>query len=274
MTAGRRRNRWPAYGLLTLAAVVSLFPLLWTLESSFKTEIQVEAYPPQLVHFTPTLDNYREIFTSGLIHCLIVSCIVTLGTVALTIVISAPCAYAIVRLKPYGRTALVLMLVLIQVMPEIVLVIPLFSVVTAVHLYDTSIALILVFTALTLPFATWILAAFFRGIPREIEEAAFVDGASRLKTLWYVVLPLTRPALATVALFSAIGAWNEFLVPVVLSQQRARPLSVFVAQFITQQKILWGPLTASMVVLLLPIAVTAIVLQRYFVAGLTAGSLK
>lgn len=266
---------WPWYMLMIGGATFAAFPLLWVVESSFKNQIQVQSYPPQLLHFTPTLENYRAIFgTSDFIHAAFVSTVVTLASTVLSIAVAIPCAYAIVRLRVPGRVLLILLLTLIQVLPEVVLVVPLYTIVTAVNLYDTLIALIIIYAALTVPFATWVLVAFFKAVPREFEEAALVDGASRIRALLQIVLPLSRPALATTALFSAIGAWNEFLMPAVLGQSSARPLSVFVAQYVTQQKILWGPLTASMVVVFLPIAFIVVVLQRHLVSGLAMGNLK
>lgn len=265
-----------AYAILAIALVLAVFPLLWTISTSFKTEIQANAYPPVLVGFHPTLANYRYLFasSSNFYQAAETSIAVTACTTVLAVMIAAPNAYALVRMRVPARRVLVLLLVLVETMPGIVLVTPLFFIVAALHLYDTWLALILVYTSQSIPFATWVLVAFIRGVPIEVEEAAFVDGATRLQTFAHVVLPLVAPGLATVAIFTAIGSWNQFLVPVILGENGAETLTVFVTQFVTEKTIAWGSLSAAVVLVMAPIVVFVIAAQRYLVKGLTMGSVK
>jgi len=265
-----------AYAILAIALVLAVFPLLWTISTSFKTEIQANAYPPVLVGFHPTLANYRYLFasSSNFYQAAETSIAVTACTTVLAVMIAAPNAYALVRMRVPARRVLVLLLVLVETMPGIVLVTPLFFIVAALHLYDTWLALILVYTSQSIPFATWVLVAFIRGVPIEVEEAAFVDGATRLQTFAHIVLPLVAPGLATVAIFTAIGSWNQFLVPVILGENGAETLTVFVTQFVTEKTIAWGSLSAAVVLVMAPIVVFVIAAQRYLVKGLTMGSVK
>jgi ABC-type glycerol-3-phosphate transport system permease component len=141
-------------------------------------------------------------------------------------------------------------------------------------LYDTHILLVFVYAGFLTPYTTLIIASFIRAIPIELEEAAVVDGASRWQVLIRIVLPLARTGIACAAIFAALDAWNEFLMPVILGGETARPLTVFVASFVTQKQIAWGPLTAAVTTVLVPVVVVVVVLQRQLVTGLTAGSLK
>lgn len=263
------------YAILAVACVVVLVPMLWTLSTSFKTQVDAQSYPPQVVPRTPTLDNYRQLFSSSeFVSSLATSFVVSLGAALLALAVAFPCAYALVRLRPQGRRLLLLLIVLGQTVPGIVFVIPLYSLAIDAGLYDTRIVLILVTGGFLTPLATLILASFIRTVPIEIEEAAVVDGASRFGVLWRIVLPLVRPGLASAAIFAAVYAWNEFLIPVILGGESTRPLTVYLSSFVTQKTIEWGPLTAAVCLVLLPVLVVVLAFQRQLMSGLTAGSLK
>lgn len=263
------------YAVLALAAVVALVPIVWTLSTSLKTQVEAQSYPPRLVPSAPTLDNYRELFSSSeFVSSLATTGVVTICATLLTLAVALPCAYALVRLRPRGRRLLVLMIVLAQVVPGIVFVIPLYSLALDLGIYDTRLVLVLVYGGFLTPFATLVLAAFIRTVPVEVEEAALVDGASRLGVLARIVLPLIRPGIASAAIFTALYSWNEFLIPVILGGESARPLTVYVSSFVTQKTIAWGPLTAAVTVVLLPVLLVVLAFQRQLVSGLTAGAAK
>jgi ABC-type glycerol-3-phosphate transport system permease component len=162
---------------------------------------------------------------------------------------------------------LILAIVLVQTVPGVVLIIPPFSIVGALNLYDQLFTEIVVLAALETPFATWVTVPFIRGIPLEVEEAALVDGATRIGIMWRVVFPMARPGPATAAIFSAIFSWNQFLVPLILTNQRATPLTVYITNFVTQEGIQWGPLCASTVIVLLPAALFVLSQQRRLVGA-------
>ena len=173
-----------------------------------------------------------------------------------------------------GKKLIVLLVTLVQVTPAIVLLVPLFALVSQFGLYDKVITQVLILSALILPFATWILVAFVKSIPYELEEAAFVDGASRLQVIWHIIRPLLTPGIMTVAIFTLIGAWNEFLVPVIMSESKAKPVTVFITRFITEKNIDYGLLAAACSFLFVPVLLFTIFAKRFIVGGLLAGSVK
>lgn len=260
---------------LGIAMMSGIFPLLWTVSTSFKTQVEAQSYPPSLIPGQPTLDNWASLFrTSDFVSAAQMSIIVTAGATVLTLIVALTCAYALVRLPMYGRWLLVLLIVLAQSIPGIVFVIPLYSLVSKVGLYDNPMLLMFVYAGFLTPFITLILGSFIRAVPIEVEEAAMTDGARRWQVLAFVVLPMIRPGIATAAIFTAVYAWNEFLIPIILGGEAARPLTVYAASFVTQKTIEWGPLTATVCAVLLPVVVVVVTLQRHLVAGLNAGSMK
>lgn len=275
----RRKGPWVSsvltYSVLLVAVVLVLVPLLWVLSTSFKTNVQASSYPPRFVGFTPTLVNYRGVLTSPVFrHTLVTSVVVTAASTALAVAAAALSAYALIRLRVPARRLLTAMIMLLQVIPGVALVTPLFQVVSSLGLYDSWLSLIVVFAALDAPFATWILVAFVRSLPVELEEAAMVDGASRLQVVGRIVLPILAPGLATAAIFSGIASWNQFLFPLILAQSRAETLTMYVTTFASSRGTNFGGLSAAAVVIMAPIVIFVIWQQRHLVRGLLAGSVR
>ncbi|QEW04322.1 carbohydrate ABC transporter permease [Microbacterium lushaniae] len=260
---------------LVIAACAALSPVLWTALTSLKTNREAQSYPPTLLPERPIWSNYTDLITSGaFLNSLGTSAVVTLLATLLTMAAAFPCAYALVRLRPRGRPLLVLLIVLAQAVPGIVFLIPLYSVVAAAGLYDTTLLLVITYAAFLTPFATLVLASFIRSVPMEIEEAAMVDGCNRLSLLLRIVLPVSRAGLSSAMVFTALFAWNEFLIPIIMSGRNTRTLTVHVSTFVGQQNIEWGPLCAAVMIVLIPAVAVVLFLQRHLVAGLTAGSIK
>ena len=268
-----RRTGW--WVIMIGAAGISLAPVAWTLSTSFKSQRETYTFPPTIIPHDVRLSNYTKLFESTDFRtALLTSVIVTLAVTALVLVTAFPCAYALVRLRAFGSRILLLLIALAQTVPAIVVLIPLYSMTVKVQLYDTKTALIMVYTGLLIPFSTLIFMAFLREIPVEIEEAALVDGCGHLRVMIQIVLPITRPAIATAAVFTALYSWNEFLIAAILGGQNARPLTVMISHFVTQKTVEWGPMTAAVCVVLLPVVVAVVLLQRHLVTGLSAGALK
>jgi ABC-type glycerol-3-phosphate transport system permease component len=270
-----RKRHIGAHAVLSIAVAVSITPLIWTLWTSLKNQADAQAYPPSF-DARPILDNYNDIIgRPDFREALVNSLVVTAASVCLAIVVAFTCAYALVRLQVPGRRLLMLLIVLVLTMPGMVLVVPLFYIATETGLFDTRLLVTLVYAALIMPFSTLILVGFLKRAPIELEEAARVDGASRLQVLWKIVVPIARPGIGAAAIFAGIAAWNEYLVPLFLTRTSARPLTVWISSsFVTQKTIAWGPLSAATMLVILPIIVTVVALQRHLVAGLTAGSTK
>ena len=266
------------YGLVAIAVVSALLPVYWLVTISLKREIDQFAVPPKWLVFSPTLEHYHNAFversfgqyllTSAIIAVLSTICALLLGTLA---------AYGLARFRLPRKmnTRLALWILSTRMFPPIVTAVPLFLLMSKVGLLDTVAALVIVYTAFNLPFVVWMMRGFFQEIPRDLEEAALVDGDSRLGALRRVVLPMVAPGLAATAVFCLIISWNEFLFALTLTQtDAAMTLPVGIAGRVTQYKIEWGAMSAAGVVAMIPILVFALAVQRYLVRGLSLGAVK
>jgi multiple sugar transport system permease protein len=266
------------YALAVAAMLAALVPVYWMLTISLKTEIEQFSVPPRWVLFSPTLAHYRDAFSERsfgqyLLTSLIVSVVATLCAM----VLGTLAAYALSQFRLPRRLDkhLALWILSTRMFPPIVTVIPLFLMMRDVRLLNTRASLIIVYTAFNLPFVVWMMRGFFNEIPRELEEAARVDGDSRLGALRRVMLPLVAPGLAATAVFCLIISWNEFLFALVLTQtDAAMTLPVGIAGRVTQYEIKWGVMSAAASVAMMPILVFALAVQRYLVRGLSLGAVK
>jgi multiple sugar transport system permease protein len=272
-----RRNALK-YALVFVALIFALAPVYWLLTISFKSEVDQFAVPPRWFWFQPTLVHYREAFLERSFgQYLLTSAIVAVASTVCAMLVGTLAAYALSRFRLPRKldTRLSLWILSTRMFPPIVTAIPLFLMMRDVRLLNTRPALIIVYTAFNLPFVVWMMRGFFREIPREIEEAAMVDGDSRLGALVRVLLPLAAPGLAATAVFCLIISWNEFLFALVLTQtDAAMTLPVGIAGRVTQYEIRWGVMSAAGVVAMLPILVFAMAVQRYLVRGLSLGAVK
>jgi multiple sugar transport system permease protein len=274
---GKGRRLWP-YALAGLAVIAALLPVYWMMTISLKHEVDQFSVPPKWFFFNPTLAHYKDAFiersfgqyltTSAIVAVVSTTCAIVLGTLA---------AYALARFRLPRKlnVRLALWILSTRMFPPIVTAVPLFLLMSDLRLLDTTAALIIVYTAFNLPFVVWMMRGFFQEIPRELEEAARVDGDSRLGALVRVVLPLVAPGLAATAVFCLIISWNEFLFALTLTQtDAAMTLPVGIAGRVTQYEIEWGVMSAAGVVAMIPILVFALAVQRYLVRGLSLGAVK
>ena len=263
------------YFFLISISIIIIFPVYYTLSTSLKTNADAQLFPPKLFDFEVTTENIRYLFDNEEFYAAVrISFLVAIFTTLLVVLAATPLAYSLSRMNYPGKKLIVLLVTLVQVTPAIVLLVPLFALVSKFGLYDKVITQVLILSALILPFATWILVAFVKSIPYELEEAAFVDGASRLQVIWHIIRPLLTPGIVTVAIFTLIGAWNEFLVPVIMSESNAKPVTVFITRFITEKNIDYGLLAAACSFLFVPVLLFTIFAKRFIVGGLLAGSVK
>jgi multiple sugar transport system permease protein len=266
------------YFALILALLFALAPVYWMLTISLKTEVEQFASPPPWFVFTPTLEHYYDAFvTRGFGAYLLTSAIVAVSSTACALVIGTLAAYALARFElPFRlNRRLSLWILSTRIFPAIVTAVPLFLMMRDLRLLNTRLALIIVYTAFNLPFVVWMMRGFFADLPRDLEEAALVDGDSRLGALVRVILPLVSPGLAATAVFCLIVSWNEFLFALVLTQTDvAMTLPVGIAGRVTQYEIKWGVMSAAGVVAMMPILVFALAMQRHLVRGLSLGAVK
>jgi ABC-type glycerol-3-phosphate transport system permease component len=251
------------------------FPVLWALLTSFKTERDVLAYPPTVV-FTPTLRNYHDVLfgSASLLPNLLSSLIVAGASTLLTLVFAIPAAYALARLEFPAKRASGFYVLATQMLPPVGLIIPYYLVLQKVGGLDTYAGLIVIYLTFSLPFAIWLMVSYFEDIPREMEEAALLDRAGRLRALWYVILPQVRGGIAVTTIFVFLNAWNEFLFAVVLGGNRVRPVTVAMFNYISLEQTLWAKLAAGAMLAMAPVILLGLLAQRHIVKGLTVGAVK
>lgn len=273
----RKLTRAFQYAALAVYMVFLGFPLVWMLSTSFKPPREMVEIHPTLVPHNPTLDNYVEAFTEQeLGRAALNSLQVSLATAVLTVLVALPAAYALARFKTRLGTVALGWVLLSQLFPFVLLVIPLFLILRQVDLVNTHAGLVLVYVVWALPFALWMLQGFVRNIPRELEEAAAVDGATRLQTLRRVVAPLLAPGVVATSLFAFISAWNEFFFALVLLKSPdLATLPVTLARFVGVEGIArLGPLAAGSLLATLPSLLFFAFLQRRLTSGSLAGAVK
>ncbi|MCL4561390.1 MAG: carbohydrate ABC transporter permease [Chloroflexi bacterium] len=263
-----------AYGLALLAVTLTLFPILWIFGISIKTQREAFSMPPVWI-FTPVWSSYVKIWsTAGFAQAFLNSIIVTVIGVSLALLAGIPAAYALNRMPFRGKKTLTIWLLISYMFPEFLFIIPMYVLYQQIGLYDTQIGLALVYQVFVLPFAIWLLRSFFADVPVELEDAARIDGCSRLQTLSNVYLPLTAPGIAATAILSAIWIWNELTIALALTFESAKTVTVAAAGFRGYAAIDWGGMTAASIVSILPMLIFAALAQRYIVEGLTLGAVK
>ena len=263
-----------AHAFAVFTAVVFAFPIFWMLMSSFKADGDISRYPPDWF-FSPTLDNYREFFIDldGLRALKNSALIVSLATCT-AMLLGTMVAYALARLDIRRKDRIALNILSIRMMPPMVSVIPLLLIARQLGVFDTPWFLIAIYALNGLPFVVWVMRVFIQDVPRSIEEAALVDGCSRVQVLFVVLVPLLLPGLAAVLVIVFMFSWNEFLFASMLTSSAARTLPVLAANAIEPRAIAWGLASAAGVVMSVPIVLLVLSAQRYLVRGLTLGAVK
>lgn len=266
------------YVVLIVIMVVVLFPIYWMIITSFKTRLELTTYPPSLFPQLIILDNYRDSFANSAIPSYIRnSIIVVLVSTFISLVLGTLAGYSLARFPftPSFKANISFWIISTRMIPPIVTIIPIFLIFKDLRILNTYLGLIIVYTGFTLPFTTWMMRVFVGEVPVDLEEAAMVDGSSRLGALVSVVLPLLAPGLAATAVFSLILVWNEFLFSLILTTTSASiTLPVGIAGYVSQFEVLWGQMSAVGTVAILPILVFTLAVQRYLVRGLTLGAVR
>jgi multiple sugar transport system permease protein len=271
------RPQWGLTAIAILLVAVFLFPLYWLITTSLKPDDQLFSRPPVWFPWPLKFDNYATaVFGNELmLQSLANSAVIAVGTTILTLVLATPAAYALARLRLRWTAALMLPFLIAQLLPAINVALPMFALFSQWGLVNTFPGLILANTVSTLPFAVIVLRPFYLSIPRELEEAASVDGANRFQAFWRIVLPLVRPGLVTVGVFAFVMAWGEFIFGLTLTTGGdLQPVTVALNSFIGQYGTQWGPLMAASTVVAIPIVVVFAIFQKYITGGLAAGSVK
>ncbi|MBA7579184.1 Inner membrane ABC transporter permease protein YcjP [subsurface metagenome] len=264
------------YGLVAIVTVLFLFPILFAVLVSFKLNREIFTYPPSVFPRTWIVEAYifvlsqkkylRYFFNSCVISILATFICVTLGSLA---------GYGFSRFKLPGKRLLMLGILALQMFPGVVLMIPYFRLARILNLYDTYLVLVIINCAFVLPLAIWLLKSYFDSIPVEIEEAAMVDGCTRLKALFFVVAPLSRAGVIAIGIMAFLKAWNEFMFALILTRGAENaPISVGLAGLFQAYSVNWNAVLAVTMISVFPLMITFIFLQRYIISGITSGAVK
>ena len=265
------------YAAAALIVVISVYPFLYTVATSFKTGTAL--FSTTLWPSEPTWRNYIQLFEGRqpFGRHLLNSVMVATVTVALAMLLAITASYALGRIRFKGKSALLLAILAVSMFPQVAVLSGMFELMQALGLYNKSIGLVVPYTIFTLPFTVWILTTFMRGLPHELEEAAIMDGCGPLRIIFQVFMPLLAPALVSTALLAFIGAWNEFLFALTFvsdDMQRTVPVSISLISGATAYEVPWGSIMAASVIVTVPLVVLVLVFQQKIVSGLTAGAVK
>jgi len=265
-----------SYAALIAAVIFSVFPAIWMFVTSIKQPEENFTTPPKLLVENPTLSNYsRVLFESDIPRAFLNSVIVTVGGTAITLVIAILAGYGFSRYKFKGSNVLSSSLLYGQMMPGVVLIIPLYMIFSKLHLIDTYLGLIIANLATSIPLAVIMLRSYFQGIPRELEEAAKIDGASNIGALIRVILPVSMPGVIAVSMYVILHIWEEFLFALNLTNSSdVRTLPIAINNFSGEFVIDWGAMMGASVVVSVPVLLIFLLCNKYFVKGLSDGSVK
>jgi multiple sugar transport system permease protein len=259
------------YLIVAGIVLVVLFPFFWMLTSSFKTQVDIISWPPKFI-FTPTLDNYLKVFgEQNFLKYFLNSTIIGAVAVGLSLLIGLPAAYSISR---FTQQKLSVFILLARLMPGISFLMPWYIIFSRLNLMDSYVALILSHMLIVLPIVVWVMSAYFSTVPREMEESAMVDGASRQYAFLVIILPLSGPGIVTATTLSFIFSWNNFMFSQVLSMEKTRTLPIAVYNFVSYAEVDWGGVMAAAVAIMAPAIVLTMIFQKYVVKGLTMGAVK
>jgi ABC-type glycerol-3-phosphate transport system permease component len=265
---------WLKAAAIVLLIVWSLGPIVWIVMTSLKTRLDIIAAPPTFF-FVPNLDAYVRAFgANGIVTQLQNSIVIALATTVLSLTLSVIAAYAFSRYRFAGRTVLMVGLLAARLFPPVAAVVPLYMTASDLRLVDTLWILIIIYTALNIPFAVWLLKTYIDTVPREIEESAVVEGAGLLRTIFRITLPLIAPGVMATAVFVFVLAWNEFMFAYMFTTIDARTVPVVLAEARGDEIIFWQDLAAQATLLILPTIALGFLMQRYLVRGLSAGAVK
>ncbi|MBC7093603.1 carbohydrate ABC transporter permease [Candidatus Bipolaricaulota bacterium] len=272
-----KKRLWNAakYGVLVLLSIWSLFPFAWMLITSLKPESEVYAVPPIWIPSRVTGEHYVRVLRSQFPRAVVNSTVIALAVTFLVLLLSSLAAYGFTRFRFRGNRALLLSSLFGHFLPEAVRFFPLYMFFLCFGLVNTHQSLVLTYISVLLPISIWTLTGYFQSIPEELDEAAMIDGCSRLRILFRIVLPLASPGLISVGVFCFIWAWQEFLFALVLiNDPEKRTIALALAQFLGQYYIDWGGIMAATTITVLPTTIVFVLFQKWLVAGLTKGALK
>ena len=264
------------YFVIATYLFITLAPLLWVLSTSFKPNPEAISFPPQFLPSAPTLDNYIFVLTDPkLVISIFNSLAVSVASTGLSVAVSALGGYAFARFDFKGKNLLISTILGLFMIPVVINIIPLYIMLANVGLLNSLFALVLTFQILIIPLNIFLLKNYFETIPKELEEAALIDGCSKIRAFWHVIVPISMPGFLIAAILSFRFSWNEFVLPVVLSNRPdVMVFQVALYQFISLYRIDWGYLTAGINIALIPVVVLMLIFQKRMIRGMTLGAVR
>ncbi|HEV7717895.1 MAG TPA: carbohydrate ABC transporter permease [Arsenicitalea sp.] len=276
MTSKPANATWPTYLLALIFTVAAAFPFVWMAISSLKTSTELYSVPPTWLPHSLTFQNYMNVlFNSNIPRYFLNSVVISVGASLVAILLAILAAYGFARFRFAGKRALQASILVSQLLPTATVIVPLYIIMSSLGLINTYAGLIIVYLIHTLPLCVWMLIGYFRAIPYEVEEAALIDGASRLMILFRIVLPLSIPGLVSTLVYSFVSCWNEFIFALVFATDSSvKTLPIGLAEFTSEFNTDWGAVMAASMLMTLPIVILFFGIQRLFVGGMTAGATK
>ncbi len=263
------------YAILIVFAIICIIPVTWLIYTSFKPRMLTFVSPPVWIRFTPTLENYRRLIQErNLLKPLFNSVVIVVASTTITIFVGSFASYVFSRYKKGWIRPTLFIILITNMIPPVVVILPLFLLARRLNLYDTRIMMIIVYTALSLAFAIWMLRSFFLEIPTEIEESALIDGCNKVGVLFRIIFPLTAPAIASTAILVFIFNWNEFIIALVITSRNAFTLPILANSLISAKGVMWGQIAAASTFITVPEIIFIMFAQKHIVRGLTMGAVK
>lgn len=269
-------TRIASYSILLIMTCLIIIPILWMISTSLKSEDAIWDTPIEVIPSDPTLFNFKSLWsTHPFLQYLKNSLIVVSSSTVISVAVSTFAGYGISRFKFRGRSTYMAFLLATQLFPSIMLLIPYYKIFMTLGLIDNITALIITYVSFTIPFCTWMMRGYFAGISKDLDQAASIDGAGRIRVFTSVILPIAWPGVAATAIYAFIAGWNEYLFALTfLNTDTKKTVSLGIGQLIGEYRILWGELMAGALYALVPMIVIFIFFNRYLVSGLSAGAVK
>lgn len=264
------------YAILIVASCLVLIPTLWMVSTSLKSNEEVMISPPKWIPDNPTFESFTRIWSDyPFLDYFLNSVFIVAVSTLITIAFAALAGYGASRFKFRGKGTFLSFLLVTQMFPSIMLLIPFYKVLKTFGLIDSHWGLIVVYIAFALPMCTWMMLGFFQGIPRELDEAAMIDGCSQIRTFVQIILPLSLPGIAATAIYSFLMGWNEYMFAFILvTTETMKTLPVGIGQLNGYYKVVWNDMMAASIISSLPLIILFLFMQKYFISSLTAGAVK
>lgn len=264
------------YAILILMAVAVLIPILWMLSTALKTSAETVTMPPKWIPQHATLESFKRLWTEYPFGTYFRnSLIIVLISMVVSVFCSSLAGYGLTRFEFKGKNSLMMFVLVTQMFPQVMLLVPFYSLIGKMNLLDTHLGLILVYISFTVPFCTWMMLGFFKALPLELDEAARIDGCSSWQTFRKIIFPLTLPGIASTSIYAFISSWNEYMFAFILtSKPEMKTLSVGIAELNGFQQVRWNDMMAGSLLASLPLIILFVCMQKYFISGLTNGAVK